>query len=181
MASEVVLALPHKLRVMRMYRTGLKELINWSATRHEWYPRVRKHKWLLAEPAEPQSLNKSTAQAWLTSPCILRQLYAEVPSVPTPRAEHRQAYALRQEFEDNKSLVRYDICGEHNQQQIWRSRRGRRGTHLRPVCLCVKAISMCPAHRLTVRRFARRWSTERSCWPVSGTGSPSSVSAVPNS
>lgn len=44
MASEVVLALPHKLRVMRMYRTGLKELINWSATRHEWYPRVRKRR-----------------------------------------------------------------------------------------------------------------------------------------
>ncbi|GFR45054.1 hypothetical protein Agub_g6426 [Astrephomene gubernaculifera] len=53
MASEVVLALPHKLRVMRMYRTGLKELINWSSTRHEWYPR---------------------------------------------------AYALRQEFEDNRNL-----------------------------------------------------------------------------
>ncbi len=40
MASEVVLALPHKLRVMRMYRTGLKELINWSSHRLEWYPRV---------------------------------------------------------------------------------------------------------------------------------------------
>ena len=40
MASEVVLALPHRLRVMRMYRTGLKELINWSSNRHEWYPRV---------------------------------------------------------------------------------------------------------------------------------------------
>ncbi|KAG2501462.1 hypothetical protein HYH03_001242 [Edaphochlamys debaryana] len=40
MASEAVLALPHKLRVMRMYRTGLKELINYSANRHEWYPRA---------------------------------------------------------------------------------------------------------------------------------------------
>lgn len=39
MASEVVLALPHKLRVMRLYRYGLKELLNWSSNRHEWYPR----------------------------------------------------------------------------------------------------------------------------------------------
>lgn len=95
---------------------------------------------------------------------------------------HRQAYALRQEFEDNKSLVRHDICREHKQLKIAKSRRGRRGLFaLRPVCPCGKSISVYPAHRLTARRFARRWSMERSCWPVSGTGSPSSVSASPNS
>eukprot|EP00798_Chlamydomonas_sp_ICE-L_P007854 gene7854-1060_t len=37
---EVVRALPHKFRVMRMYRYGLKELINWSQNRHHWYPRA---------------------------------------------------------------------------------------------------------------------------------------------
>jgi NADH dehydrogenase (ubiquinone) 1 beta subcomplex subunit 9 len=30
---EVVSALPHKLRVMRMYRYGLRELLNWSMSR----------------------------------------------------------------------------------------------------------------------------------------------------
>uniref|UniRef100_A0A7S0UJY7 NADH dehydrogenase [ubiquinone] 1 beta subcomplex subunit 9 n=2 Tax=Polytomella TaxID=3049 RepID=A0A7S0UJY7_9CHLO len=40
MASEAVLRLPHKLRVMRMYRTGLKEIVNWSYGRHEFYPRA---------------------------------------------------------------------------------------------------------------------------------------------
>lgn len=30
---EVVSALPHKLRVMRMYRYGLRELLNWSSSR----------------------------------------------------------------------------------------------------------------------------------------------------
>ncbi|GAX84417.1 hypothetical protein CEUSTIGMA_g11838.t1 [Chlamydomonas eustigma] len=37
---EIVRQLPHRLRVMRMYRTGLKELLNWSASRHHWYPRA---------------------------------------------------------------------------------------------------------------------------------------------
>ncbi|KAG1671073.1 hypothetical protein FOA52_000745 [Chlamydomonas sp. UWO 241] len=37
---EVVSALPHKLRVMRMYRYGLRELLNWSMSRHHWYPRA---------------------------------------------------------------------------------------------------------------------------------------------
>mmetsp|Transcript_2210 Transcript_2210/g.5625 ORF Transcript_2210/g.5625 Transcript_2210/m.5625 type:complete len:124 (-) Transcript_2210:476-847(-) len=36
----IVKALPHRLRVMRMYRYGLRELLNWSANRHEWYPRA---------------------------------------------------------------------------------------------------------------------------------------------
>lgn len=59
---EVVSQLSHRLRVMRMYRTGLRvrpfgmhggpwrlynskiadfqELLNWSMSRHHWYPRV---------------------------------------------------------------------------------------------------------------------------------------------
>lgn len=36
----IVTALPHKLRVMRMYRYGLKELISWSVDRHAWFPRA---------------------------------------------------------------------------------------------------------------------------------------------
>lgn len=36
----IVKALPHRLRVMRMYRHGLRELLNWSSNRHEWYPRA---------------------------------------------------------------------------------------------------------------------------------------------
>ncbi len=60
---EVVSQLPHRLRVMRMYRTGLRaslsylafsamhyipwwllssqELLNWSMSRHHWYPRAQ--------------------------------------------------------------------------------------------------------------------------------------------
>eukprot|EP00195_Chlamydomonas_chlamydogama_P015528 CAMPEP_0202900248 /NCGR_PEP_ID=MMETSP1392-20130828/10586_1 /ASSEMBLY_ACC=CAM_ASM_000868 /TAXON_ID=225041 /ORGANISM="Chlamydomonas chlamydogama, Strain SAG 11-48b" /LENGTH=119 /DNA_ID=CAMNT_0049586597 /DNA_START=125 /DNA_END=484 /DNA_ORIENTATION=+ len=37
---EVVTTLPHKLRVMRMYRYGLRELLNWSQNRQHWYPRA---------------------------------------------------------------------------------------------------------------------------------------------
>lgn len=37
---EVVRGLPHKLRVMRMYRYGLKELLNYSQNRQHWFPRV---------------------------------------------------------------------------------------------------------------------------------------------
>ena len=37
---EVVRSLPHRLRVMRQYRYGLKELLNWSQNRHHWYPRA---------------------------------------------------------------------------------------------------------------------------------------------
>lgn len=37
----IIKALPHKLRVMRMYRYGLRELLNWSATRQHWYPRAQ--------------------------------------------------------------------------------------------------------------------------------------------
>lgn len=33
---QVVRALPHRLRVMRMYRYGLRELNNYSVTREEW-------------------------------------------------------------------------------------------------------------------------------------------------
>lgn len=36
----IVSALPHRLRVMRMYRYGLRELLNYSSSRHEWYPRA---------------------------------------------------------------------------------------------------------------------------------------------
>lgn len=39
-ALEVVKSLSHKLRVMRMYRYGLKELLYWSQNRHHWYPRA---------------------------------------------------------------------------------------------------------------------------------------------
>ncbi len=37
----IVTALPHRLRVMRMYRYGLRELLNWSSNRHEWFPRAQ--------------------------------------------------------------------------------------------------------------------------------------------
>jgi hypothetical protein len=37
----VIGSLPHRLRVMRMYRYGLRELLNWSANRHEWFPRAQ--------------------------------------------------------------------------------------------------------------------------------------------
>jgi len=37
---EIVASLPHKLRVMRMYRYGLRELLNYSANRQHWYPRA---------------------------------------------------------------------------------------------------------------------------------------------
>jgi NADH dehydrogenase (ubiquinone) 1 beta subcomplex subunit 9 len=37
----IITALPHRLRVMRMYRYGLRELLNWSSNRHEWFPRAK--------------------------------------------------------------------------------------------------------------------------------------------
>ncbi len=40
MYPEVVSELGHRLRVMLMYRTGLRELLNWSMSRHVWYPRA---------------------------------------------------------------------------------------------------------------------------------------------
>lgn len=38
---QIVTSLPHRLRVMRLYRYGLRELLNWSSNRHEWFPRAQ--------------------------------------------------------------------------------------------------------------------------------------------
>lgn len=37
---EIVSQLPHKLRITRMYRYGLKELLHRSSSRFDWYPRA---------------------------------------------------------------------------------------------------------------------------------------------
>ncbi len=85
MASDVVLALPHKLRVMRMYRTGLKELINWSSTRHEWYPRVR---------------GRPLCMTWVAR-ALQHTARAPAETMPGPT----QAAALREEFESSRGIV----------------------------------------------------------------------------
>uniref|UniRef100_A0A7S3QKE1 NADH dehydrogenase [ubiquinone] 1 beta subcomplex subunit 9 n=1 Tax=Dunaliella tertiolecta TaxID=3047 RepID=A0A7S3QKE1_DUNTE len=36
----IVQSLPHKQRVARLYRYGLRELLNYSANRQHWYPRA---------------------------------------------------------------------------------------------------------------------------------------------
>ncbi len=45
MASEayytIITQLPHRLRVMRMYRYGLRELLSYSSNRLEWFPRAQ--------------------------------------------------------------------------------------------------------------------------------------------
>ena len=37
---EVIRGLPHKQRVQRLYRHGLRQLLYWSQNRQHWYPRA---------------------------------------------------------------------------------------------------------------------------------------------